>query len=63
MADQQIVILVMSEPEGVTGGIWHPGVHVGWGRGYFIKLFRELKVRHPEIPYDVLPGEKRTESE
>lgn len=63
MADQQIVILVMSEPEGLEGGIWHPGMHIGWGRGYFVSLFRELKGRHPEIPYDVLPGEKRTESE
>ena len=62
-ADQQIVILVMSEPTGVAGGIWHPGVQIGWARGYFVKLFRELQGRHPDIPYTGLPSEKRTESE
>lgn len=63
MADQQIVFLVMSQLAGVEGGIWHPGVHIGWARGFSIKLFRELKGRHPEISCDVLPGEKITEAE
>lgn len=61
-ADKNVVILVVPNLIGVDGRIWHPGIHIGWARGYWIDYFKTIKEAHAEIPYDRLPTEMRTES-
>lgn len=43
------------------GNFWHPGIHIGWGRGFWAKCFNRLKTKH-DIPYPQLPSEKRIEA-
>jgi len=37
--------------------LWHPGIHIGWARGFWAQLFDEVKQANPNIPYEALPGE------
>ncbi len=38
--------------------LWHPGVRgIGWGRGLWVKYYRNVRESHDELPYDNLPSE------
>lgn len=42
----------------VPGEFWHPGVHIGWGRGFWAKEYKTLKGLYPTLPYKSLPSER-----
>jgi len=60
--DQQRVVIVvapLTKGDNVDQSIWHPGVHIGWARGLWHKIYMDLKKSHPQLPYKSLPGEMR----
>lgn len=60
-----LVVVVRKRPKVVPDGfrqLWHPGVHVGWMRGFWAKLYRDAKAVNPGMPYKGLPGEMKVES-
>ena len=63
-----VVILILPGNRNGTsargfGTIWHPGVHIGWGRGLWAQHFDRIKASNPGIPYERLPGELRLDTE
>ncbi len=63
-SDEGFVILAYphmpkSKQSGSFGSFWHPGIHIGWGRGFWSNFFLELKKANPKIPYEDLPAEMR----
>lgn len=47
--------VMMFEPGGTY---WHPGVHVGWWRGYWADRYQDIRKRHPKLPYRTFPTER-----
>ena len=58
-----IIALRSSGKPSDFGNYWHPAVHIGWGRGFWAKLFDQTKSTHSQIPYDRLPSEAMIFSE
>lgn len=57
--DYNFVFIARPSTPGGKASFWHPGLNVGWMRGLWVKLFREVKNSHPQIPDDRLPVEMR----
>ena len=37
---------------------WHPGVHLGWGRGFWADRYKTLRSLNPILPYRNLPSDR-----
>ena len=59
--DANFVLIALPEKAqtGGFGAFWHPGIHLGWGRGFWVNLYDEFRGAHPELPYRRLPSEFR----
>lgn len=57
-----IFMATVPTPESLQKGafrnFWHPGIHIGWGRGFWAGRYRAVKGSHDDLPYKRFVSEK-----